>query len=331
MLKIIRLRFEFVVKKPFQLGLFPGSTWRGVLGYALQGVLCPLREKHPLSLSPTIGALQRKPCEKSCERPGHCDFEVFFGDHDGKNASARWFVLEPDNVGEQLLVNDRIGVNIVLIEQGINYLTAMVEAMQDLENFYLGLDEGQVQLERVFQQSPDEQWQPLDLSHELLITPLIIPPAPQCVTFFFHTPLSITVQDKETGKKYVMKPEDFDLGRLLLTINRRVESFTGADKQLVPEGIELKWQSLSFWQQKRFSTLQQKRMRMSGLLGFVEIAGEDLAAMWGNIWLGQWLHLGSHTTFGFGQYQLLDPQWQDYHLLVGQGLRQMALVAQHGS
>ncbi len=328
MLKVIRLRFEFIITAPFQLGLFSGSTWRGVLGYALQKVLCPLQKAQPTATPISIGALQRTPCAKHCEQPEVCGFTDFFGDHDGKNASARFFVVEPDNVGRQLWVNDRLGVNIVLIEKGIDYLPAVVSAMQQLENFALGLDEGRVKLGAVFRQLGDESWEPFDFFDIESLSPIHIPPPPPAVTLFFHTPLSITVQDKESGKKYVMHPQEFDLGRLLLTINRRVESFTGAPKALVPDGLELKWQSLTFWKQTRFSQLQNKRMPLSGMLGVIEISGASLAEIWGNLWLGQWLHVGSHTTFGFGQYQLLDPNWPDYHALVGQALRQMAEITQ---
>ena len=67
--------------------------------------------------------------------------------------------------------------------------------------------------------------------------------------------------------------------------------------------IRVKHQALHWYEVPRFSQRQQRQMRFVGLLGSVTYQGDlDPFIPWLN--LGEALHLGSLTSFGFGKYQL---------------------------
>jgi hypothetical protein len=53
----------------------------------------------------------------------------------------------------------------------------------------------------------------------------------------------------------------------------------------------------------RYSGRQDRRMEWEGLVGPVEYDG-DLKAFWPYLLFGQWIHVGSGTTFGLGRYCL---------------------------
>jgi CRISPR/Cas system endoribonuclease Cas6 (RAMP superfamily) len=69
--------------------------------------------------------------------------------------------------------------------------------------------------------------------------------------------------------------------------------------QMVTCHKQLTWCS---WQ--RYSNRQQQKMRFDGVLGTVTLTGE-LSVFLPMLQAGQWLHIGSKTTFGMGQYQLI--------------------------
>jgi CRISPR/Cas system endoribonuclease Cas6 (RAMP superfamily) len=56
----------------------------------------------------------------------------------------------------------------------------------------------------------------------------------------------------------------------------------------------------------RFSSRQDTRMQMGGLLGDLTLGGPGLPTFWSSLWYGQWVHVGKGTSFGLGAYAL-DP------------------------
>ncbi|RLC18770.1 MAG: hypothetical protein DRI57_07960 [Deltaproteobacteria bacterium] len=55
----------------------------------------------------------------------------------------------------------------------------------------------------------------------------------------------------------------------------------------------------------RYSNRQKRSMPFGGLIGEVTFAG-DLAPFWPFILLGEWMHVGKKTSFGLGQYELVN-------------------------
>ena len=57
----------------------------------------------------------------------------------------------------------------------------------------------------------------------------------------------------------------------------------------------------------RYSSRQQERLQMGGLVGEAEIEGRDLEPFWPYLWLGQWTHAGKGTSMGLGRYRIVMP------------------------
>ncbi len=69
--------------------------------------------------------------------------------------------------------------------------------------------------------------------------------------------------------------------------------------------IEVKQDETYWWQVERWSSRQQKRLDVSGLVGKVIFSGLDNFT-WGLLRLGEHLHIGKNTTSGLGKYQITD-------------------------
>lgn len=66
-------------------------------------------------------------------------------------------------------------------------------------------------------------------------------------------------------------------------------------------------QYLHWYDWERYSSRQQQRMTLGGVLGRWNLQFDDgatLAALWPWLWLGQWLHVGKNATMGLGGYML---------------------------
>jgi len=73
----------------------------------------------------------------------------------------------------------------------------------------------------------------------------------------------------------------------------------GLAREAVVAERRLSWQDWA-----RYSTRQQKRIPMGGVVGeyFVETRG--LEPLWPLLWLGQWTHAGKGAVMGLGRYEV---------------------------
>ena len=70
-------------------------------------------------------------------------------------------------------------------------------------------------------------------------------------------------------------------------------------EQVSTKRTEIRWEEF-----ERYSTRQKQRMRMGGVAGVVEYAG-DVGDLTPYLRLGEWVHVGKATSFGFGRYRIL--------------------------
>ncbi len=54
----------------------------------------------------------------------------------------------------------------------------------------------------------------------------------------------------------------------------------------------------------RYSSRQEKKIQMGGLVGSFELDGADLSPFWPYLWLGQWTHAAKGAVMGLGRYQI---------------------------
>ncbi len=124
----------------------------------------------------------------------------------------------------------------------------------------------------------------------------------------FETPLTLKYQES------FVSPEKFSFHILIRNLLRRISalSFFHADKELIlpfkeiikeAENILIEEKNLKVFSIKRYSARKKQEMPLRGLIGEVTIRG-DLRTYYPLLKLGELLHVGKHTSFGFGKYQL---------------------------
>ena len=72
-----------------------------------------------------------------------------------------------------------------------------------------------------------------------------------------------------------------------------------------PQGLLLEHQ-LRWHDWTRYSSRQQTKMQMGGLVGHLVLDGVRAQRYWKQLWLGQWTHVGKGTSMGLGRYRLVD-------------------------
>ena len=70
-------------------------------------------------------------------------------------------------------------------------------------------------------------------------------------------------------------------------------------------GLELVEKTLIWKDGERFSSRQNAKVPLGGILGAAILQGESLPDVWNLLWWGQWLHAGKGAVMGLGNYQLV--------------------------
>jgi len=78
-------------------------------------------------------------------------------------------------------------------------------------------------------------------------------------------------------------------------------NFSGLMQQA--RDIQLRDPQLTWHDWTRYSSRQQTKMNMGGLIGSFSLDG-DLQNFWPYLWLGQWTHTGKGTSMGLGAYRI---------------------------
>jgi len=76
-------------------------------------------------------------------------------------------------------------------------------------------------------------------------------------------------------------------------------------KQLIDQAKEIKTRARNIaWRDwERYSSRQDTRMKLGGIVGDIEFAG-DITPFWPFLLMGQEIHIGKNTTFGLGKYRV---------------------------
>ena len=70
------------------------------------------------------------------------------------------------------------------------------------------------------------------------------------------------------------------------------------------ESIPIAKRALHWREWTRYSSRQNEKLQMGGLVGSFELAGAVLDRFWPLLWLGQWTHAGKGCSMGLGRYVL---------------------------
>ena len=312
--RFARYRFTYTVQEPLKMPQHKGNVFRGRFGYILRHIAC-------------IGSEQQ--CKERCQFPERCVYSKCFETPvpedsiilRGQPYAPHPFILQPPRTGQlDYAPGDTFTCNITLIGEAINLLPWIVLTFQEIGKRRIGLRDkrGQCQLNKVESLSAygSHNSQTIYTSETEMLTDEgrilrlddvmhAAPHATDTIELEFFTPTSIKVDGKWTGK--------LTFEHLIRNLLRRIRFLSyfhcGEDLDvdapaiIKAAGAVTHHLSLSWLRKDRYSYRTEKSVPMGGFIGKASFKGE-LAPFLLFIYLGEYLHIGHHTAFGFGQYRL---------------------------
>jgi len=303
-LPVGRYRLRFAVPEGAAWPGFAGSAWRGVLGHALRRLVCVARD------------LECPDCllYHSCvypyifETPPPPDAQKLTK----YTAAPHPFVLSPPwrfDGGPEY----RLGLT--LFGRGNRHLAYLLHALRSSAREKLR-GAPPMELASVEQETPGG-WTRIFGDDGERLTPLPpesppVPPPPPHARFVFDTPLRLR------GEGDLVTPERFSFSDLFRNLLRRISLLTYFHtdtpletdfRALAQTSRRIRWsrRQMEWREWTRYSSRQQERLQMGGLVGEAEIEGRDLEPFWPYLWLGQWTHAGKGTSMGLGRYRIVMP------------------------
>ena len=312
--RFARYRFTYTVQEPLKMPAYKGNVFRSRFGYLLRDITC-------------IGGEAQ--CKTHCQFPDRCVyskcFETPVPDDSpmlrGQPFAPHPFILEPPYTDKSdYAPGDTFTCTLILIGDAINLLPWLVFTFREIGKRRVGLQgqRGQCQLDKVESLSAanSEPSQTIYTAETEMLTDdgLILglddvmqaaPHVTDEVELEFLTPTSIKV-----NKQWMRKLTFEHLIRNLLRRLRFLSYFhCGEDLDvdapaLIKATSAIRHQSDLRWlRSDRYSYRAEKSIPMGGFVGKIRFVGE-LEPFLPFIYLGEYLHIGHHTAFGFGQYTI---------------------------
>ena len=312
--RFARYRFIYTVQEPLKMPQHTGNVFRGRFGYMLRHITC-------------VGDAEQ--CETQCQFPERCVYSKCFetpvpdDSHilRGQPFAPHPFILEPPRTGKSdFAPGDTFTCNLTLIGDAINLLPWMVFTFDQIGKRRIGLRDrrGQCQLNTVESLPAHGSDQPQTIytaETEMLTDDGLIlrlddvmsgtPHVTDTIELAFLTPTSIKVNGKWTS--------ELTFEHLIRNLLRRIRFLSyfhcGEDLEVdapalikaagsVTHHLHLNW-----LRKDRYSYRAEKSVPMGGFIGKARFMGE-LEPFLPFIYLGEYLHIGHHTAFGFGQYRI---------------------------
>ncbi|MFW6106643.1 MAG: CRISPR system precrRNA processing endoribonuclease RAMP protein Cas6 [bacterium] len=308
-LSLGRYRLTITLKERARLPEYKGSTLRGGFGYVFKRLVCSAR--HPS-------------CEE-CILKTSCPYSYVFETPRPQDAKMmrlypqipRPFVINPPrDKRRELTPGDTLEFGLVLIGKAIDSLPYFVYTFDKLGDAGLGVDRARFELSRVnavladgrLRTVYDPDKQTIGDGCAVAACELVGRHAGSRLTLHFHSPLRLRSKGK-IADRLQFRP-------FFATLLRRVSALSyfhcGLELKLDFKGlveaastVERVADETRWYRWGRFSKRQGRRIELGGLLGKVSFEGE-LDGFWPWLELGEVLHVGKATTFGLGDFELVD-------------------------
>ena len=308
-------RLTYTVQELLKMPPYKGNVFRSRFGYLLRHIAC-------------IGDTEES-CKEKCQYPDRCVyskcFETPVPDDSpmlrGQPYAPHPFVLQPPRTGKlDYAPGDTFTCNLILIGDAINLLPWIAFAFDQMGKRRIGLqgERGQCRLEKVESLPARDNQQPQTIytaETEMLTDDGLIlrlddvmdnaPDVTDAIELEFITPTSIKVNGKWTSH--------LTFEHLIRNLLRRIRFLSyfhcGEDLDIDAHALlkaadSINYQSHLRWLRKdRYSYRAEKSIPMGGFIGPIRFEG-DLQPFLPFIFLGEYLHIGHHTAFGFGQYRI---------------------------
>jgi hypothetical protein len=300
--------FHITLQDPAFLPFYKGSTFRGVLGHALKRIVCAQRQTS---------------CE-DCMLKTHCAYALVFETRHARPAPAgerisdapHPMVIKPPLTPQQkFFKGDTLCCGLLLFGEINQHLPYFVYAFDQMGKLGIGsrvngrrsrftLTAVTFGAESLYRQGRDKIILPDTLPDNTLS--LIQTPPVNRLRLKLITPLRIAGREKG--------PADLPFDVLIRSLIRRSTALLNTWGDGEPDldypalakkaaDITTVENRLSWFDWKRYSARQDRKMFMGGLIGEITYTG-DLTRFMPLLHMGQIVHAGKNTAFGLGQYIL---------------------------
>ncbi|MDT8379304.1 MAG: CRISPR system precrRNA processing endoribonuclease RAMP protein Cas6 [Desulfotignum sp.] len=301
--------FHITLEDSAFLPFYKGSTFRGVLGHALKRIIC---------------ALKHTTC-KDCMLRTHCAYALVFETRHARSApegervsdAPHPLVIEPPLTPRQTFARgDSLQCNLLLFGEINQHLPYFVYAFEQMGKLGIGK---QINGRRpgfslaavtlgetcVYRKGADTITVPDSLPEITLYLNRQTPPVNK-LRLRLITPLRITGREKG--------PADLPFDVLIRSLIRRCTALLNTWGQGEPNlnytelarkaaDVTITDNHLSWFDWKRYSARQDRKMFMGGLTGEITYTG-DLTPFMPLLAMGQTVHAGKNTAFGLGKYTI---------------------------
>ena len=311
--KIASFQFHSTAEQTLHLPAYKGSTIMGGFGHAFRRVVCVTRQKD---------------CSQ-CLLRGKCVYSYVFEtpppqQDDGflRRAVAvpHPFVIRPPSEQKEIFQpGESFLFGLTLIGRAIDYLPYFIYSFEQLGKIGLGKGKAKFQLSLVRDSRGKTIYTAEDrvllndfetLWFRDFVAAASKWPSDRLLTLRFLTPTRI-----KFGRKLTDKLEFHSFMRNLL---RRIsllsyyhcgERFQLDFKTVIQQAqqVQVKASDLRWFDWTRYSSRQNSRMKLGGVLGEICFEG-DWQSFLSFILLGEVVHVGKGTSFGLGQYMVVRPK-----------------------
>ncbi len=301
-------KFTFRMLEAVNLPAYPGSAFRGIMGRGLRDLSC----------------VTKKPTCEGCSLMASCVYSRLFEspalDPESKkqsSATSHPFLLQVD-VGQQgeMQANDTYCVNLVLLGDYVAQLAYFIHAFERAAKSGIGRERAVFVLQSVESlYSSGRHVMVYREGDSDIVTFQRNQPDVPAMTARLELEFCTPVRLKRHGK-YV-RPADFSLQHFFLSLLRRQSELARLFSSPLPEELfglmkQVDWQkieasvrqSLKWHDWTRYSSRQERTMKLGGLQGNIAFNSQGLEDLWPYLWYGQFMHVGKATSMGLGHYQV---------------------------
>ncbi len=300
-----RFRLRFEAAAPYSIRGYRGSAWRGIFGPALKRLVCISSD----------GDCPRCLVRNSCAFP--YIFETAPGEGEPAPASAvqapHPYVLAPEPEWRPRTVRGET-VEVTLLGHGVREWPYVLHALRQGAGRGLGVERISLRLAMAEQYDPAAgQWRRVLRGDGVMLaapgaTPPV-PPMPERFRLRLRTPLRVR-RENDLVEPHRLSFDEFVaslLRRLALLSRFHTEAAWRLDhaglRQLAAQA-RVAEQRLDWQDWARYSSRQQRRIPMGGVVGHYLVESAGLGPLWPLLWLGQWSHAGKGAVMGLGRYVL---------------------------
>lgn len=325
-----KFSITIIAEEELYLPYYTGSTFRGGFGNAFRRIACVLK------IQDCLNCMLKSKCIYSYifETPSDNGAEImnmhkyekvphpFIIEPPLINSKLKPTVISPPKDSKIIQPGTSIDLNLVLIGKAIDFLPYFIFTFEQLGNFGIGKSRGRFRIDKIEEVKKDgdktyretvytgEEKTIKKSEPDIIHLPDDFKPSggSTMVTLNFLTPLRI-----KYNRNLVVKPEFHIFMRSLLRRLALLSYFhCGGQKpqfnhrEIIgyAEGVKIRSNSLRWFDWERYSSRQDTRMRLGGLIGEVTYEG-DITPFIPFLKAGEILHIGKATTFGLGRYEIV--------------------------